>query len=237
MKAEQRKGLETNTLADRMGHMMQRVKTSQRRTVVLYFLAGAVLVLGLWFGYRWWDGLKQDTSLQWLILFDGNVNGLQELATKDSKNTPAGKAARLQIAWLFYWDLGVKSAAADQKSAMASLKQAAEWYGKLAEDCKDDENPVFAQQALLGLAVTRESLAIENPTNLKRAAEHYKDLVEKYKNSAEAKFAKERLEVLDDATKKKTLEASYGQLRQLFGIPAFQQQRPDDDFHKFFDKK
>ena len=38
MKAEQRKELETNTLADRMGHLMQRVKGGERRTFLFYFI-------------------------------------------------------------------------------------------------------------------------------------------------------------------------------------------------------
>jgi len=38
MKAEQRKELETNALADRMGHLVQRVKTQQRRTTLYWVL-------------------------------------------------------------------------------------------------------------------------------------------------------------------------------------------------------
>ena len=240
MKAEQRKELETNTLADRMGQMMQRVKSGQRRTVVLYVLAAVLLLIGLWFGYRWWEGGKQDTSLQWLTLYDGAMPGLLELQ-KNSPNSAAGKAARLQIAWALYWDFGVKSAAADQKGAMIRLKEAQKLYGDLVEDCKDDTNPVFMQQALLGLAVTQESLAIENPASLKRATDNYKEVVDKFPKSAEAKFARERVDILKDETKKKGLENSYSDLRSLFGIqrplaPGFQP--PDDPIHKgLLDKK
>src|SRR2546423_10961629 len=45
MKAEHRKELETNTLADKMGTVMQRVKTGRRGTFFLYVAAGDVLVI------------------------------------------------------------------------------------------------------------------------------------------------------------------------------------------------
>ncbi len=230
MKADQRKELETNTLADRMGHVMQRVQTSQRRTVVLYGVAVVVVIFLLWFGYRWWDDQKQGTSLQWLTLYDGAPRGLDELS-KD-RTSAAGKAARLQIAWIAYWDLGVKSAAADKLGSLSALKEAQRLYGELVEDCKDDKNPVFMQQAMLGLAVTQESLAVENPASLKKASENYKELVEKFPKSAEAKFARDRLEILDDETKRKSLENSYESLRRLFRDPGFQM--PFDDLHKKF---
>ena len=41
MKAEQRKELETNALADRMGHLVQHMKTQRPRATLYYVIGGA----------------------------------------------------------------------------------------------------------------------------------------------------------------------------------------------------
>ena len=44
MKAEHRKELETNVLADRMGRVVQKIRTRPQRRVVLYVVGGVVAV-------------------------------------------------------------------------------------------------------------------------------------------------------------------------------------------------
>jgi hypothetical protein len=135
MKAEQRKELETNTLADRMGQMVKRVKGSQRRTMLIYFFLGLLLLFGLFIGYRYWQDLGADTSRRWLLFNDGSMRNLSALAETEAK-TPAGKAARLQVAWFYFWDLGVRSTGADKMQSIAALREAEKTYEGLLEDCK-----------------------------------------------------------------------------------------------------
>jgi hypothetical protein len=223
MKAEQRKELETNTLADKMGQVVQRVKTGQRRTFLTYVIVTVALIVAAWLGYRWYNSDRSERSLQWLKLYDGSGNHIDELTQE--KDSYAGKAARLQVAWFAYWDFGTKMMASNKDGAMQQLKKSADLYGTLAEDCKDDK--VFEPQALLGRAVAQESRAVQDRDHLKKAKDYYEELVKKYEKSAEAEFARKRLEILKDDSKRGELSATYKELQGLLGIPAPLEQRPE----------
>lgn len=153
MKAEQRKELETNTLADKVGHAMQRVKGSSRRSMVIYFIVGIVLAIALFFGYQEYKLRKQQTSMQWLMLDDGSDNHLRQLASVDS---PAGRSARLQIAWLLYWERGVRMVGVDPQGSMKAISDASSFYAQIAKECKEANDKIFEPQALLGIAVCEE---------------------------------------------------------------------------------
>ena len=219
MKAEQRKELETNTLADKMGRFMQRVKVGQRRTFMMYFLAVAGLFVILFLAYRWWNRDAEARSMQWIMLYDGSQEHLKQLAASDAKDTPAGKAARLQEAWLDYWYFGVKKSGGDPRGALNSIKIALRTYTELVDNCKDD--PTFEPQAMLGMAVSEESLAVEDVVHLKKAKTLYDELAKKYENTAEGKFAKLRHEILNDPTKNKALSKEYDELRRMLDVPRF----------------
>jgi hypothetical protein len=221
MKAEQRKELETNTLADKVGQAMQRVKGSSRRSLVIYLVVGVVLVVGLWLGYREWTLRKQETSLHWLMLDDGSDTYLKQLATL---NTPAGRSARLQIAWLIYWEQGVRMIGVNPPGAMKAISVASSTYADIAKECKEANDTIFEPQALLGIAVCTETLAAQDITSLGRAKEAYAKIVdhEKYKDSAEGKFAQKRLDHLNDKTKFKEMELVYEELQKTLQIPGVQ---------------
>jgi hypothetical protein len=70
------------------------------------------------------------------------------------------------------------------------------------------------------MAVTNESLAVQDRKRLKRATQYYDELVTKYPESAEGKFGKERLDILKDAKASKELAATYEELARLFRIDA-----------------
>jgi hypothetical protein len=218
MKAEQRKELETNTLADRMGHLVQRVKGGERRTFLIYFIVVAAIFVAGFLGYRWYYRDVQETSMHWVMLYDGSRESIGQLAgNPEIANKPAGKAARLQVAWMWYWDEGVKLAAADQLGSMNQIKKASKIYEDLVTDCKDD--PTFEPQAMLGVAICAESLAVQDRANLKRAKSQYLQLVEKYPDTAEGKFAKKRQDILSNDTSFKALSKSYEDLQRLLGVP------------------
>jgi hypothetical protein len=218
MKAEQRKELETNTLADRMGLVVQKVKGSQRRTFFIYLGVVAGVLFALFFAYRWWKTEGAQASLNWVQLHDGTKAQLDHLATLPNEQ---GKAARFQLAWFKYWEDGVKSLGVNPHGGILSMKEARDEYQALAKLCKDDA--VFEPQAMLGEAVCEESLAIQDRKRLVKAKELYEALVnhEKYgdaagdKISAEAKFAKGRLEILKDNDKREALGNELDRLSKI----------------------
>src|SRR6266700_1921512 len=104
MKAEPRKELETNALADRMVHLVQRVKTQQRRTTLYWAIMVAVLFIVLFVAIRWHYTTRADSSHRWVGLEIGarkmyfpDVPGLADLS-KEYPETNQGKAARFQEA-------------------------------------------------------------------------------------------------------------------------------------------
>src|SRR5947209_5443825 len=58
MKAEHRKELQTNTLADNLGRMIQGGRNLSRRTVLI-----AVVVVGLLLGYWMWRAIQNNNAL------------------------------------------------------------------------------------------------------------------------------------------------------------------------------
>jgi hypothetical protein len=230
MKAEHRKELETNTLADKVGQVVKRVKTGQRRTLLMWTISIAVVSLALFFLNSWWINRKKATSDHWANLYDGSGAHIQNLAFT-APESPAGKSARLQIAWFLYWEEGVKMIGSEKgsKGALAAIAKAGEFYEALAKDCKDD--PIFEPQAMLGKAMVHESLAIHNVKLLDKAAELYKEVVDKYEKSAEGTYAKDRLDHLKDARKRASLQTTYLELQREFRIdapaPVFDPQLPD----------
>jgi hypothetical protein len=221
MKAEHRKELETNTLADKVGEAMQRVKGGSRRRILLYVVAAAVLIVGGIIGFRWYALSKQETSLQWVYLDDGAGGHLVALSKTKGY---AGKAARFQIAWFLYWEQGVRMIGVDPPGSMKALKQAGKFYEELADECKDD--PIFEPQAMLGIAVVQETRAVQDTAMLKSAQNSYQALVDKYgaddKKAAEAIFAQKRLDIMKNKTKLKDLELVYEQLQQVLQVPGAQ---------------
>lgn len=219
MKAEQRKELETNTLADKVGHAMQRVRGGSRRAMIIYFLIGLALIVGLFLAYRWHALNKQEASLQWMLFDDGSRANLVRLAGAE---TASSRAAQLQIAWLLYWEDGVRMMGANPLGATKALADAGGIFQEIANKCKEADDKLLEPQALLGVAVVKENLAIQDPTSLGLAKDAYKQVVERYKESAEGKFAQKRLDILNDKNKSRDLENFYDDMQKSLNVPAFQ---------------
>lgn len=206
MKAEQRKELETNTLADKMGHVVQRVKGGERRTILIYVAIAVAIVVGIFLTYRWWVTSKMEDSERWVKLDDGSEYHVKYLAGQDT-STNAGKAALLQVAWFYYWEGGVKMLGVDQKGAVQSIVKAEGIYREALKICADDK--VYEPQAMLGIAVVEEAKAAVDPKFLTNAAESYEEVFKKYEASAEGKYAKKRFDELKDKKKRAEIEEFY----------------------------
>ena len=224
MKAEHRKELQTNALADRMGKLVQRVKTRPSGLTALYVILALVVGIALFlFVYRFPNIRAKSDSDLWVEFEDGAqpyinklVEGpdwirLSKTAVKEDQygKTPQGKAARMQNAWYFLWEMGIKILAADPEFALQNVRRAERMYLVLAKDNLDD--PVYMPEALYNLAVIEETLAVQDKGDgkdrarqLTSAARMYEELAEKYKDSAHGKMAAERALLLkkDSATYK-----------------------------------
>lgn len=224
MKAEHRKELETNTLADKMGQAMQRVKTGNRRTFIITLVVAALVAVALWVVYANVSETRKSASDAWVKFDDGGEKIIVDLGNTQG-STPAGKAALLQYAWMHYWELGVKKIGTDPMGAMIELEKSGKIYAKLAEECKDEDPLLFLPQALLGVAVVDECRAIQDSELfLKKAKDGYQALQDKkFENTGEAAFAKERLDQLKDAEKAKKIADLYEELQKKLGVRGIQQ--------------
>lgn len=208
MKAEHRKELRTNYLADHVGRLLHNLKAKPSTTTTIFW-AAVVLVIGGIIGWRYISKSNlEDTSHQWVQLDEAaSLEQLRDLA-QASKGTPAGRAVRFQIARvLLSRGLGRFASPTTRDDARNEVEEAGKQYAELADEAKD--TPLLAQEALTGAAKARESLG-----DLEGARTYYQRLVEKYKDSAAGKAAKERLDKIDQGDQ---VGKFYGTLDQLAG--------------------
>jgi hypothetical protein len=215
MKAEHRKELQTNLLADRMGQLLQGVKGRPSRRGVLLVLLVLVLVVGgviAWFVYQ---GGINDNSKRWDEYYRlVDLKGLEESA-KDYKDTNQGRAARAEIAWLHLWEFGIKRMGKETPTAIQTIKRARELYEELAGDCKDD--PVLAAEALYGIAVAEEALACDpedvRKVQLDRALKAYRRVDDEHAKSGFAIKARERIKQLENEEERARIAQFYERIQ------------------------
>ncbi len=212
MKADHRKELETNALADHMGRVVQGMKhTPQKRTMVWVLLVGIVLV-GVWLFFRKADLDRRANSERWAMLEDGHIQVLQNLIQTNSDSVQ-GKAAHFELNFVFLRHL-VKSLASNPKDALDNLANLEKGYRELALQCKDDK--VLLPEALFAAAVIQETRIIKDDANWKVALEAYKEVADNHKDSAFGKVAQQRVNVLNDKDKREDLLKTYQDLRFEF---------------------
>ena len=223
MKAEQRKVLETNALADRMGTFMRRMKTQPGRSTLYWIVGGVAALLVVFLVFRWFQQSAADESQRWFFVDVGTRPHLSEVAKKDA-DTNAGKTARFQVAWLQYW-FGLKRLGmpGDNAQALQYLDGARDEYRKLAEDCAGD--PVWEPEALYGMAVITETRAVLNIDALEEANKIYADLAKKHPESARGKLAKDWIDNFTSSDKRKELTAFYQEMNTALRIPDLEMQR------------
>jgi hypothetical protein len=233
MKAEHRKELQTNALADRIGRFFQNLKTSSpSSSVILWCVLGAVVV-GL--AVAWWLMGRANADTQsdiWVNLdtistaaptdmpadlIHEKVNPLQKsldefqaIVDKDPGSKQA-TFARFRMAQLRLRKLGLDLLGQSPAVAMTNLALARKEYEELAEEFKND--PFWGPEALLGVAQITETRTLEDPKNLDKAEKLYQDLADNYKVSAAGKEAAKRLRTLKDKAKRKEVEEFYNTLR------------------------
>src|SRR5579871_2657649 len=100
MKAEHRKELETNTLADKIGTFVQGFKEGPSRNAIIYgSLIGVALVLFLI--YSWVaSNAKSSSSNRWLEWDQIDDRAQADTFSKEHADTEQGRLARFELARL-----------------------------------------------------------------------------------------------------------------------------------------
>jgi hypothetical protein len=207
MKAEHRKELQTNVLAERLGQVVQTIKEGPSRGTVIVLSALAVVVL-LYFAWRYFQQSSQEAESERWYKWDTVASPEQLKALADDtemRGTLQERLARFQMARRHLAD-GLRDLGFNRASASENIRQAAEKYGKLADESSD--HPVLLQEALLGAAKANESLG-----ELEKARSFYTKLAQQYPTTALGKDAQKQLERLDAASAGKDLD----ELRKDFG--------------------
>lgn len=219
MKAEHRKELETNTLADRMGRLLETAKQKPQGSTMLWILFGVAVVVVSLFAYRWYDVGKAEKSEGWYLYYLAAVFDADEKALLDSyAEQTQGRAVRFERAWRATW-AATKKLGVDPKGARDLLNLASKEYDRLREECEGD--PVLAPEAIYSLAVIEETLSVEDRMHLNRAIDYYEDVSKKFPQSAYGQLAKNRLEILNSDEGRKEVNMIYQDLQNLIRLDRF----------------
>jgi hypothetical protein len=183
MKAEERKELETNVLADRVGKIVERVKGGPSRRAVVWVLLIAVVGVGF---FLWWRnrGIERgELAKGWLYLgMSQYVPDQKEAATyfQSAMSRPfdkqkSGQAAIMQIIWAKSQDyergFHVSDDAVRVTGSLIQVGNIARELDKFQDMCKDD--PSLHPETLYHLAVALEYRSVLDHVDyakLKKAA-------------------------------------------------------------------
>lgn len=213
MKAEHRKELETNLLADRMGRIVHNVRSGQRSTATIAWVIGvlAVVVVVIWLFARNSGGSH---SAAWAALDENtNPDALRKIAA-DNPGTMVARAARFQRARVLL-QAGLANLCPNminspvnqteqRNHAVADVEEARNLFEGLAAEVKDD--PVLGPEANLGAGKAEEALVnvtkADDPSqklgDVSRAVTFYKKALEQLEpNSAMAKAVSQHVETLE----------------------------------------
>lgn len=208
MKAEHRKELHTNVLADRLGKFFRSFKTGPKTTSIALWV---VILVGVasFFGWRYWskESLRSNSE-RWLRLDSATKE--DDLKTfydnADNKGTLQARIARFEEA-RFYLAQGQRSLYSDtqREKALTHLKKAQDLYDGLIDESSDF--PSLKEEALMGAATTREARG-----EYEEAQKYYKRLAQEFpnrflgkaaqKDAEEAKVREEVQKALDNLARK-----------------------------------
>jgi hypothetical protein len=223
MKAEHRHQLQTNALADRMGRLLQGMKSAPKSTSTLVWVF-ALLVLATFAVWQYAvSSTGRERSALWTSVDEATRNptaGSEALRNISNENpgSIAGRAARFQLA---RWNLqqGLERIVGDPALALPRFLDARKLYSELIPDCVD--TPALTQEAMMGKATAEESLAgiaksapAEQPPGtensepageqnyLEQALQDYRALANMYPESILGKQAAKRADELETSRSK-----------------------------------
>lgn len=219
MKAEHRKELQTNALAEGIARFVEGVKAGPSRAGLLVWGLLALGVIGFLAWRHFSSAHLEQVSHQWSKVDDigeqlagaKDMNQVEEALNEINQTaasqtgTPAARALRFQEARA-RMRLGLERlySVSDRKSARENLEKAATIYEELS---RTSDSPILWQEAMLMSAKARESLG-----NVGDAVDKYRLLAERAKDSVAGKEAAQRLEYLSDPANRKRVEEFYAEM-------------------------
>jgi hypothetical protein len=212
MKAEHRKELETNALAERMGRVVQGIKQKPQKRTMLWMVAAAVVVVIILFFWRRGVQRAEENSRNWMILGAGSGQNLEFLVKEDPQSNQA-KAVEFESRYAIFRYL-LERLTTDPNIVLANLDNLAQGYRELEKLCKDDK--VLLPEALFAQAVIEETRILKDDDKWKSALAAYKVVADNHKDSAFGKLAAKRVEVLENNDKRRELLLTYQDLRREF---------------------
>jgi hypothetical protein len=212
MKAEHRKELETNVLADRVGRVVQGMKQAPQKKTLLYVILGAAVVAALWLYFRKGEVQQVENSLNWVKFEDGAQAYVVDVL-KEAPDSNQSKAVQFNMAYAQLRQM-LRLLASDPKQVVANLDNLEERYRDLAKAVKDDK--VLLPEALFHQALILETRILKEDESWKAALEAYKVVADNHADSAFGKLAKKRADVLDNKEKRDKLLDIYRDLRLTF---------------------
>jgi hypothetical protein len=222
MKAEHRKELQTNELADWMGHKLDSLKTDKRSWttgLVIVLLVGGAIAGSVYF----LRGTSGSAALWGRLNTATDTKELEKLA-QEHPNTRVGRAALFEVARIQYQE-GLRDLASPdlRASALTKLLKAREQYEQLSAECKD--SPQLSQEALMWIAKIDEALINatlpekpgEKLSDIDRAIQSYQKLGQLTPETFQTKAAAERAKLLQD--KRADFETFYTKLNEAAAKP------------------
>ena len=208
MKAEHRKELQTNSLADMLGRTVRNVRggTGMPWTKII-IIAVLVLAVGIFFWVR--GNQARNNSELWVKLDENTSKALQQLYT-DNKDSDQGKAAMLTLLYEQLYS-GVRSLGGGpqlQPQGVEYLTRCKELYAMVEKDCEGNDG--WVAEAKYGQAVATEALAVVDPDNLKKAKDLYEQLAKgDLGKTGFGVLANKRLEQLNNTTEHAAIATFY----------------------------
>jgi len=213
MKAEHRKELETNVLADWLGRRLETLKQGSKNS---YLVTGVVvLIAALVFGGIYWLRTTRASASALWYKYDtaGTLSDLDKLAA-DNRGTMAARASRFEVARALLAQ-GVQNLGNPEQhaSAVDSLEKARGFYEELAPQAKD--TPVLQQEALMGVATAEESLVgSSKDASLDKAQEYYQRVADQFPDTFQGAAARKRVDELKNPKTRAEIEKFYVTLNQ-----------------------
>ena len=207
MKAEHRKELQTNSLADMLGRTVRNVRggTGISWTWILVGVTVAVMIVI----FIWWRSNRaRSESELWVKLDENTPTALQQLY-KESGDTNQGKAALLTLAFEELYS-GVRMLGAPQFQAQGKtfLDECQRLYATMEKECEGNDD--WVAECKYGQAVATEALTVVDPANLKKAKDQYEQLAKgDLGNTGYGKLAARRLEQLNNIAEQTDIATFY----------------------------
>jgi hypothetical protein len=224
MRAEHRHELQTNLLADRMGRLFQSMKSPRKSGARLGWVFAILVVVTIVVWQIYASTTRSEHAKLWVRLDNavhdlrGGTTGLETVAT-EGEGTFAARAARFDQARMKFDEAQSPFSAFQRAEGAKSLEEARKIYKDLIDQCADQ--PVLAQEALMGVAKADESLiGITTPEDpekdLDQAIASYRMLARRFPESALGKEARAKISELEG--RKSQVAKFYSELGQAVGI-------------------